>query len=270
MNRAGYLPAATSKESPALGAGCRGYTWPVRALRFAAVIVVAIGSGAGAAITLGQDQGIDPQGSGTAVAGGTVTALPAHTTRGPTGPLGVPSKEQTHPQVRPARGRPHTAFAVQFTLREAPGHQGVFATEYRVQVSKPVKSPPFCAVPQPPSIGSGTGGELIRVQLTPPARGWCVGRHRVTVFLQRGPYCPPPVQGQPPTPCPEFATQELDTGDASFVVKAKTSARRRKLAVPAVVPNWANLRESQPFYRARTGAADYARVVARDESAPAI
>ena len=40
----------------------------------------------------------------------------------------------------------------------------------------------------------------------------------MTVFLQRGPYCPKPVEGQPPTPCPEFATQELDTGSTSFTV----------------------------------------------------
>jgi hypothetical protein len=66
---------------------------------------------------------------------------------------------------------------------------------------------------------------LKQIKLTPPAHGWCKGTHRVTVFLQRGPYCPPPVQGQPPTPCPEFATQELDTGAAGFKVRPKAHHR---------------------------------------------
>jgi hypothetical protein len=57
------------------------------------------------------------------------------------------------------------------------------------------------------------------VPLPAPRSGWCRERYRVTVFLQRGPYCPKPRPGEPPQPCPEFATQEIDTGEAHFTVR---------------------------------------------------
>ncbi len=47
----------------------------------------------------------------------------------------------------------------------------------------------------------------------------------MTVFLERGPYCPPPTAGRPPTPCPEFATQELDVGDTHFTITTSHHAR---------------------------------------------
>ena len=75
-----------------------------------------------------------------------------------------------------------------------------------------------CTPAQPPAIDSGTAGALERIALMPPAGGWCDGTYLVTVFLQRGPYCPKPAEGQPPTACPEFATQELETGSTSFLV----------------------------------------------------
>jgi hypothetical protein len=106
-----------------------------------------------------------------------------------------------------------------FTLRQAAGHVGVLATDYRVEVSPPVHARASCWPSQPAPIVTGTKGEVIHRALNPPMHGWCTGRHRVTVFLQRGPYCPPPVRGKPPTPCPEFATQDLDVGDAHFTVR---------------------------------------------------
>ena len=92
------------------------------------------------------------------------------------------------------------------------------ATEYRAQVTAPPGSRSSCMAAQPPAIDSGTAGATERIALPPPAGGWCRGTYLVTVFLQRGPYCPKPVEGQPPTACPEFATQELDTGSTSFTV----------------------------------------------------
>jgi PASTA domain len=126
--------------------------------------------------------------------------------------------EGTDPHVRPAYGQPSTAFTLTFTLRDAPGHEGVMATEYRVQVTPPAGHGSSCMAAQPPAITSGTAGALEQVKLMPESTSWCRGTYLVTVFLQRGPYCPPPVQGGQPTPCPEFATQQLNTGSTAFVV----------------------------------------------------
>jgi hypothetical protein len=130
----------------------------------------------------------------------------------------VPSNERTDPHVQPAFGSGQTVFTLTFTLRDAPGHEGVMAIEYRAQVTAPPGGSSSCAAAQPPAIDSGTAGALERIALTPPAGGWCRGTYLVTVFLQRGPYCPAPVEGQPPSPCPEFASQDLDTGSTSFTV----------------------------------------------------
>ncbi len=183
-------------------------------LRHGIALFLAVLVGAAmAAVAEGKDQG-----SGTAV--GVATATPAtmsfpqatpQTTR-------VPSNERTDPQIYPTSGSGLTVFTLTFTLRDAPGHEGVMATEYRVQVAAPPGSGSSCMAAQPPAIDSGTAGALEHITLTPPAGGWCRGTYLVTVFLQRGPFCPPPVEGQPPIPCPEFATQELDTGSTSFTV----------------------------------------------------
>ena len=130
----------------------------------------------------------------------------------------VPSNERTDPQVHPTSGSALTVFTLTFTLRDAPGHEGAMATEYRAQVTAPPGSRSSCMAAQPPAIDSGTAGATERIALPPPAGGWCRGTYLVTVFLQRGPYCPKPVEGQPPTACPEFATQELETGSTSFTV----------------------------------------------------
>lgn len=130
----------------------------------------------------------------------------------------VPSSERTDPQMHPTSGGGLTDFTLTFTLRDAPGHEGVMAVEYRAQVTSPPGSRSSCTPAQPPAIDSGTAGALERIALMPPAGGWCDGTYLVTVFLQRGPYCPKPAEGQPPTPCPEFATQDLETGSTSFIV----------------------------------------------------
>jgi hypothetical protein len=132
----------------------------------------------------------------------------------------APREEQTRPRVQPSRGRRQTIFAVLFTLREEPGHHGALAVAYRIAVSGPPHRSSSCAPPQPPAIEEGAAATVTRVRLPSPAPGWCAGRYRVTVYLERGPYCPPPAQGQPPPPCPLFATQELDTGEAGFVVRS--------------------------------------------------
>jgi hypothetical protein len=190
----------------------------MRTRRSVAVILAVIAGAATAAVGKGQMDG--PVAGGKAVSA-KVTVPSPRTTPESSGPVSVPDSERTHPKVRPAIGRRLTDFTLTFTLREAPGHSGVFAVEYRVQIAPPRGAAASCVPTQPPPIESGAAGALEKVKLTPPAHGWCRGRHRATVFLQRGPYCPPPPAGQPPTPCPEFATQELDTGTAGFTVRPK-------------------------------------------------
>jgi hypothetical protein len=133
----------------------------------------------------------------------------------------APAADQTHPLVLPSRGQRGTRFAMYFTLREQPGHNGVLSTSYRIAVDRPPHTRSRCQPAAPPKITSGHTGAVVRVSLPTPSRGWCAGRYSVTVFLQRGPYCPVPAPGEPPTPCPEFASQDLDAGHAQFIVQTK-------------------------------------------------
>ena len=154
------------------------------------------------------------------LSGAVVTAAPAGSTPA-TGAPQATKAQRTYPRVLPRTGSRRTAFAVYFTLRAQPGHTGVLETDYRVDIGPPPHARPACAAPAPDTITTGQAGDVRRVALAGPAGGWCAGRYAVTIFLQRGPYCPPPQDGQPPTPCPEFATQELDTGRAHFVVRPR-------------------------------------------------
>ncbi len=156
-------------------------------------------------------------GASTAITG-TVVA-PAPSSPGGTGPPTASPAERTHPRVRPKVGGARTSFTLWFTLRQAPGHAGVLATDYRVQVSPPSHARASCWPAQPAPVQMGRKGETVRRRLATPSTGWCVARYAVTVYLQRGPYCPPPTAGKPPTPCPEFATQELKVGEVRFTVR---------------------------------------------------
>jgi hypothetical protein len=183
--------------------------------------ILAAGVAAFGAIALAQNgAGVGSSGTGTVGPGTVVTAT--STTRTPAGPPMGTAAEQTHPSVFPRAGRAHTRFTASLTLADAPGHSGVLATDYRLQLSVKRKHVARrCSPPTPPNIDSGSGNQLVRIPLTAPESGWCVGRYTLTVFLQRGPYCPAPTPGQPPPPCPEFATQELDVGHANFVVTSR-------------------------------------------------
>lgn len=128
-------------------------------------------------------------------------------------------EQRTHPHVHPSHGTRRSAFKVTFTLRSAPGHHGVVATGYRVQVDPPSGSRAACSAPQPATVETGERDSTAKVPLPSPQHGWCRGRYAVTVFLQSGPYCPPPQDGQPPRPCPAFASRDLDVGETSFLVR---------------------------------------------------
>jgi hypothetical protein len=218
----GWLCGA-SVGIPTLGpkSGCvsliGAYHRPMGVGRIVIAILAVVAGVATAAVAEGQGPTSGITGSGRAT-GTTVTSSPPHTTpESPESP-NTPSNELTHPQMHPLTGTRLTPFTLTFTLREAPGHQGVFAVDYRVQVAAPPGAPTSCNPNPPPNIESGAVGESEQIALQSPAQGWCNGTYWATVFLQRGPYCPPPVESQPPTPCPEFATQDLDTGTASFTI----------------------------------------------------
>jgi hypothetical protein len=183
--------------------------------------IVAAGVAAGGAVALAQNgAGVGSSGTGTVGPGTVVTAT--STTPTPAGPPMGTAAEQTYPSVLPRAGSAHTRFTASLTLADAPGHSGVLAIDYRLQLSLSRKhGARRCSPPTPPNIDSGSANQLIHIPLTAPESGWCVGRYTLTVFLQRGPYCPAPTPGQPPPPCPEFATQELDVGHASFVVTSR-------------------------------------------------
>lgn len=174
-------------------------------LAFAAGLLTTIGL-AGVTAAAGLIQGPSAVG---AAAGSTAFAYPQ-----------APAADQTHPLVLPRRGQRVTRFATYLTLREQPGHRGVLSTAYRIAVYQPPHTSSRCQPAAPPNVTSGHTATVVRVGLSTPPRGWCAGRYTVTVFLQRGPYCPMPAPGEPPTPCPEFALQDLDVGHAQFIVQA--------------------------------------------------
>jgi len=204
------------------------YHRPMGIRRSGVAFLAVVAGVATAAVAEGQGPTHGTTGSDTATSA-TVTASPPRATPGSPGSANVPTSEFTHPQVRPAKRGRLTSFALTFTLREAPGHQGVSAVDYSVQVTAPLGAAAMCAPAPSPTIESGAVGELEQIALQPPAHGWCRGTYRAAVFLQRGPYCPPPVEGQPPTPCPEFATQELDTGTAGFTVAGGNQSRNARI-----------------------------------------
>jgi hypothetical protein len=157
--------------------------------------------------------------------GGTVTAmrllaLLSVLSLGAAGALAqTTSSELTNPRPHPSAGTRQTSFAVTFTLRHDAGHSGVVQTTYQVRVGRPSGSRRACTPSAPRPVARGNAGTRVRVALIAPRVGWCRGRYRATVWLQRGPYCPPPQDGQPPSPCPLFATQEQATGTTHFTVR---------------------------------------------------
>ena len=174
--------------------------------------------GSGGAVAVAQSgPGVGSSGTGTVGPATTVTAT--STTPAPARSRGGTAAEQTHPSVLPRTGDAHTRFTASLTLADGPGHSGVLATDYRLQLSAARKNIARRCLPEAlTNIDSGSANQVVRIPLVGPAAGWCTGRYTLTVFLRRGPYCPAPAPGQPPPPCPEFATQELAVGDANFVV----------------------------------------------------
>jgi hypothetical protein len=140
------------------------------------------------------------------------------TERGAGARVTVPAGERVHPRVTPPVSGVRSRFALTFTARTNLGHVGVFMADYRIAVSPPRPSRPSCGAALPAAVTTGSKGAREHLMLPRPPGGWCRGRYTVTVFLERGPYCQQPANG-PPSPCPEFATQELPVGSTDFTVR---------------------------------------------------
>jgi hypothetical protein len=182
-------------------------------------VVLAGAGGAVCAVSVAGAQAGGGSRSGTAGPGITVTAAP-----GDTEPIGSSigsAGQQTHPVVHPRHPTRRSHVSVQFALSDAPGHQGVAESDYRIQVDRPADSRPACAGAAPAKVTRGAQGDRVTVALDAPRSGWCRGRYTVTIFLQRGPYCPAPRDRQPPQPCPEFATRELQVWHRSFLLRTR-------------------------------------------------
>lgn len=182
--------------------------------------VLAAAASLGGAFALGQGGGGVSSSEPAGVGPGAIVTPPSTAPMqggAPKGTLG----EQTHPAALPRLGGPQTRFRVRLTLPAASRHAGAVATGYHLRLTVPAGKPIQRCSPGAPATISGNAHDLVRVELVPPAGGWCAGRYAVTVLLQRGPSCPKPLAGRLPRPCPEFADQELSVGTAHFVVAAK-------------------------------------------------
>src|ERR1022692_4703945 len=136
------------------------------------VLVLGVLAAGGGAVALAQGgPGGGSSGTGTVGPGTTVTAT--STTPAPAGPPSGTAAEQTHPSVLPRTGRAHTRFTASLTLADAPGHSGVLATDYRLQLSAEQKHVARRCLPAaPPNIDSGAANQVVRIPLTGPAAGW--------------------------------------------------------------------------------------------------
>jgi hypothetical protein len=117
------------------------------------------------------------------------------------------SAQRTRPHVRPSEGGKRSKFELSFTLAQAPGRSDGETTSYRPIVTVPAHARASCAPTQPAPVLAGRRGEVKRIRLNPPRHGWCRGRYRVTIFLQKTQAAaqtqtqpPPPTQTQPPPP----------------------------------------------------------------------
>jgi hypothetical protein len=131
-------------------------------------------------------------------------------------PPKAPAAEQTHPHLRPHGGGPHTTFVLTLTVADDLGVHGVLQTDYAIDASNAARR---CHTAFAAKLSAGRRGHRLTLKLAPQAGGWCRGRYRGVVLLERGPYCPKPSPAQPPRPCPEFAFQALDAGRFAFTIR---------------------------------------------------
>lgn len=127
----------------------------------------------------------------------------------------VPRNEWTNPHVRPPVGGSDSAFTLLFTARERLGHSGRTWLYYDVGVVPHPSQAKACRTAGDLSVGRGKPGELVRVPLRPPKRGWCVGQYRVYVAADGEPYC----FWAHRQPCAVFSYPASPTGSTYFTVR---------------------------------------------------
>jgi hypothetical protein len=133
-------------------------------------------------------------------------------------PPKAPASHQTHPRVHPSSGGRRTTFVLTLIAGDDLGVRGILQTDYRVSVASHAHR--GCVSAFEALIDRGSKGQRLTLTVTQGSgRGWCRGRYHGIVLLERGPYCPKPAPGQPPRPCPEFASQALDAGRFAFRVR---------------------------------------------------
>jgi hypothetical protein len=128
----------------------------------------------------------------------------------------APAAEQTHPHLRPHGGGRHTTFVLTLTAADDLGVHGVLQTDYAIDAFNGANG---CRSAFAANLSAGHRGQRLSLKLAPAAQGWCRGRYRGVVLLERGPYCPKPGPGRPPPPCPKFATRALDAGRFAFTIR---------------------------------------------------
>ncbi|GAC1484100.1 MAG: hypothetical protein NVS1B9_00110 [Solirubrobacteraceae bacterium] len=119
--------------------------------------------------------------------------------------------------MRPRAGGPHTRFSLRLTARSKLGTQGVIRTSYRVTVAGPARA--GCVHGVSLAVARAAVGQRLSLPRRAAAGGWCHGRFRGSVELERGPDCQPGARGGPPTPGPKFATRLLLVGRFAFTVR---------------------------------------------------
>lgn len=127
-------------------------------------------------------------------------------------PAGSPS-QQTRPTVSPLRGGRSTRFVLHLTTRQRLGVSGGLRSDYRVTVSR---SDGSCAVAF--TIARAAAGARLHEVLHAASRaGWCRGRYKGVVSLDRAPSCMPLPNGQA-IACPQFVLAPVGVGRFSFTV----------------------------------------------------
>lgn len=117
-----------------------------------------------------------------------IPPIPARSTSGKR-PMSVPRNGWTNPYVTPSAGGAHTVFTVSLTVRAPVGHQGALWRYYDLIVGPRSGNDTACRRVEDFSVAGGRAGQVVRVALPPPARGWCSGNYKASVALDGEPYC---------------------------------------------------------------------------------
>jgi hypothetical protein len=114
--------------------------------------------------------------------------------------LGAAAGDRVHPVAIPARPAPTQQVVLRFRTREA--SDGVYHAEARQR---------GCDTARSRGLTAPREGRVVRLKLSPPPAGWCVGEHRATVYFKQTVHCPQPIQ------CGDSV--EVPVGSTTFTVR---------------------------------------------------